>query len=476
MPACFVLTLVAQCVFANKVPAAERPTWQISTPLGSVAQPVKKETPPNILLMIVDDLGYGDLSCYGGQDIRTPNIDQLVASGLKWNRFYASSSVCSPTRASVLTGCYPEIVGVPGVIRTHADNSWGSLSQDAPLIPEMLAAKSYQSAIVGKWHLGLKPEDQPTRRGFDHFHGFLGDMMDDYYTHRRHGENYMRRQEQVIDPKGHATDLFTQWACDFLKERDRDRPFFMYLAYNAPHTPIQPPPDWVERVREREPRMDGRRAKLVALIEHLDAGIGEVMQTLRETGASNDTLIIFVSDNGGDLGPGANNGALRDGKQSMYEGGLRVPCAWVWPGQISPGSETEELASVIDIAPTLCDVAGVELPTHVDGISLRQVWEESGKQARLPDRDLFFHRREGGQRYGGMIIHAIRRGDWKLLKNSPFAPYELYQLADDPLETNNLADSHPDKVRELSAALRRQLQRGGAVPWQPKERRFLDQP
>ncbi|HUG20300.1 MAG TPA: sulfatase-like hydrolase/transferase, partial [Planctomycetaceae bacterium] len=172
---------------------------------------------PNILLILADDLGYGDLSCYGATDLKSPHVDALAKQGLKFTNFYANCPVCSPTRAALLTGRYQEMVGVPGVIRTHADNNWGYLAEDAVLLPELLAQAGYTSGIVGKWHLGLESPNTPIERGFDFFHGFLGDMMDDYYNHRRHGINYMYRNRTEIDPEGHATDLFSQWAVDYIK-------------------------------------------------------------------------------------------------------------------------------------------------------------------------------------------------------------------------------------------------------------------
>jgi len=210
---------------------------------------------PNILVILADDLGYGDLSSYGATDLQTPHIDRLMLAGTRLDQFYANCPVCSPTRASLLSGRYPELVGVPGVIRTHASNNWGYLSPRATLLPTLLKKANYHTAIIGKWHLGLQSPNTPNQRGFDYFHGFLGDMMDDYYNHRRHDINYMRRNSQEIDPQGHATDLFTDWACDYLRDRanndrpNKKKPFFLYLAYNAPHTPIQPPAAWLDKVK-----------------------------------------------------------------------------------------------------------------------------------------------------------------------------------------------------------------------------------
>ena len=206
---------------------------------------------PNVLLILADDHGYGDISAHNGPSIQTPNIDRIAANGVRFTKFYANSSVCSPSRASLMTGRYPDRAGVPGVIRTHPENSWGYFRQDAVTLPSVLKQKDYHTALIGKWHLGLEPENHPCKRGFDHFHGFLGDMMDDYYTHLRHDTNYMRRGSDTINPQGHATDLFTEWSVDFIRAQAQSSrsPFFLYLAYNAPHTPIQPPDDWVERIR-----------------------------------------------------------------------------------------------------------------------------------------------------------------------------------------------------------------------------------
>ena len=422
---------------------------------------------PNILVIIVDDLGYGDLSSYGGKDLRTPHVDKLVANGMRFDSFYANCPVCSPTRAALLCGRYQELVGVPGVVRTHAVNNWGYLAQDAVLLPQVLKPAGYHSAIIGKWHLGLEEENQPTRRGFDFFHGFLGDMMDDYYHHRRHGNHYMRRNEEPVHPKGHATDIFSQWAVDYLGERAGEKaPFFLYLSYNAPHTPIQPPADWFEKVKKREAGISPQRARLVALIEHMDHGIGMVMNKLEETGQAENTLVIFVSDNGGQANVGASNGALRGEKQEMYEGGLRVPACAVWPGRIDPGGRSNFVAATMDIFPTVAEAADAKITHAIDGRSFLPLL--LGEDQPAFDRDLFFSRREGNERYMGECIWAMRRGHWKLVKNTPMTPWELFDLEEDPGESTDLSRSNRRKFRELAAAMRAHIQRGGAIPWQKR--------
>ena len=295
---------------------------------------------------------------------------------------------------------------------------------------------------------------------------FLGDMMDDYWTHLRHGRNLMRRNQEVIDPQGHATDIFTGWACDYLEGRAKDGgPFFLYLAYNAPHDPIQPPTEWLEKVKQCEPGITEKRAKLVALIEHLDAGIGKVLDALDHTGLATNTLVIFSSDNGGVLANEANNGPWRGGKQHMYEGGIRVPGAARLPGRIQPGSRTDRITLTMDIFATACEALGAQPPADIDGVSF---WPTLlGQTVAESKRDLYFIRREGGTAYGGKTIEAFRRGDWKLLQDSPFAPLELYDLKSDPKETTDLAAKERQIFNQLSAGLRRQIQRGGQTPWQP---------
>ncbi len=425
---------------------------------------------PNIIVILADDLGRGEYSAFGTKDIRTPNIDRLCREGMTFENFYANSCVCSPTRAALLSGCHPDRVGVPGVIRDEEpDNSWGYLAPSAVLLPKRLQSAGYHSAIVGKWHLGLAAPNTPNARGFDEFHGFLGDMMDDYWTHLRHGQNFMRHNDEVITPEEHATDLFTEWSCRYLEERSKSpQPFFLYLAYNAPHDPIQPKPDWLEKVRQREPDLDPKRAKLVALIEHLDDGIGQVLDVLDKTGLAQNTLVIFTSDNGGVLANGANNGPWRSGKTHMYEGGLRVPCAARWAGHIAPGGHTSRIALSMDIFPTALEAAGLPVPAGLDGVSFLPTLR--GEAQPEAARDLYFVWLEGGMQHQGKAVDALRQGDWKLLQDDPFAPLELYNLKDDPQETTNLSAQEKSIFSKLSLELRRQIQRGGKFPWQSPEK------
>lgn len=424
---------------------------------------------PNFLVIFTDDHGYGDVSTYHASDVRTPNIDRIAAEGILFTAMRANATVCSPSRAALLTGRYPDRVGVPGVIRTHPENSWGYFDPNVPTIADELKKAGYHTAIVGKWHLGLESPNTPNERGFDFFHGFLGDMMDSYTTHLRHGRNYMRRNAQVIEPRGHATDLFTDWAVDYLRERARNRqqPFFLYLAYNAPHFPIEPPDEWLAKVKQRAPQLDEKRAKNVAFIEHLDDRIGQVLAALRESGLERNTLVVFTADNGGSLPHGQNNDPWRGGKQDHYDGGLRVPFMVRWPAQIKAGSRTDYAGLIFDLFPTFLELAGLKPSPDLDAVSLLPLLQ--GGTIRQP-RDLYFVRREGGPQYGGKSYEAIIRGDWKLMQNDPFSPLELYNLKTDPQEKNNLVAKNKKVFTELAAALRAHIQRGGAAPWQKPTR------
>ncbi|TVQ01606.1 MAG: N-acetylgalactosamine 6-sulfate sulfatase [Balneolaceae bacterium] len=437
------------------------------------AQNDAKDSRPNLLIILTDDQGYHDVSYYGTEDIRTPHIDSIIESGMRLDNFYTNSPVCSPTRAATMTGQYQDYVGVPGLIRTRQEDNWGFLDPEAALLPEVLKEHGYHTGLIGKWNLGLESPNTPNERGFDHFHGWLDDMVEDFWEHRRHGINYMRLNDQVLDTQGHhASDLFTDWSIDYIHERaQHDQPFFLFLSHLAPHFPVQPPEDWLQTVKEREPGISDTRANLVAFIEHMDDGIGQVIDALKETGAYENTVILFTSDNGGRLADEANNGPYRDGKQSLYEGGLRVPTGVSWPEKMEAGTDSDRILLTMDIFPTFLEAAGISYDGPLNGISFLPtlLGEDQGKYREEP---LFFTRREGGMRYGGLTIQAVRLGDWKMLQNTPFEPRELYNLETDPYEENNVAEDYPEKMQELNALMMKHLQKAGAVPWQrPEDRR-----
>lgn len=419
---------------------------------------------PNVVIILTDDHGYGDVSAYHDSDVRTPAIDSIARDGLLFTRMRANCTVCSPTRAALLTGLYADRVGVPGVIRTHREDSWGYFKPGVSTLGDELKKVGYHTAAIGKWHLGLQSPNTPNERGFDHFHGFLGDMMDSYISHLRHGQNYMRLDQQVIEPKGHATELFTDWAIEYLQHRSEDssQPFFLYLAYNAPHFPIEPPEEYLQRVKARAPELTEARAANVAFVEHLDANISRLLNAMKDLNLAENTLVVFTADNGGSLPHGQNNDPWRDGKQSHYDGGLRVPFMIRWPAVVAGGRTSNYAGLVFDVFPTVLELADSSR-RGLDAVSLVPILKGGEIQG---ERDLYFTRREGGVKYGGRSYEALIKGKWKLMQNDPYSPLELYDLENDPSEKNDLAQKEKKVVAELSAILRRHIQRGGEVPWQ----------
>ena len=276
----------------------------------------------------------------------------------------------------------------------------------------------------------------------------------------------MRRNHETIAPTGHATELFSDWAIDYVHERAAQpdpAPFFLYLAYNAPHFPIQPPEDWIARVKQRQPQLDDLRATNVAFVEHLDHHLGRVLAAVESAGIADNTLIVFSSDNGGSLPHGALNTPWRGGKQDHWEGGIRVPTCVVWPGQIPP-QRSDVPGMTMDLLPTLCAIAGIPVTHEISGQDLSSVWLENGSGDA--DRTMIWVRREGGNRYQGRAYYAIRQGPWKLTQSTPFEPMQLVNLVEDPLEQN----PRPAQgliAQELINQLRLHIQKAGRIPWQP---------
>jgi arylsulfatase A-like enzyme len=426
--------------------------------LSMVIMPCHAETlRPNILIIMADDLGYGDLSSYGAKDMRTPHLDKLISESMRFDEFHANSCVCSPTRAALLSGRYPELAGVPGVIRHYENGNWGYLDPNSTLLTNVFQKNGYHTSLIGKWHLGLTEENLPNSRGFDEFHGWLGDMMDDYWKHTRAGQNYMRLNGQKIQTTGHATDLFTEWAMASIERRAKEsRPWFQFLAYNAPHDPIQPPPEWLEKVKQREQGISDKRAALVALIEHMDHGIGKVLTALEKSGQDKNTIVVFTSDNGGALRFSANNGSLRDGKGHFYEGGIKVPTSVRWSGKI-PANKTDFRALTMDLLPTLADLCEVPVELKIEGRSFKQLLLTGSQPA--------FERPEHHMWLEKVTKQAMRLGDWKIIRSDSKSPAELYDLKNDPLEANDLASKEPQRVKQMTAALDAHLAASQSVPW-----------
>ena len=407
--------------------------------------------PPNIVLIVADDLGYGDLGCHGSKINRTPQIDALAAGGLRFTDFHSAGPMCSPTRAAMLTGLYQQRFGrmFDTAISGVRDREKG-LPLEAVTIAEVLREGGYATACFGKWHLGYQPPFLPTSQGFDEFVG-LGSGDGDYHTQvDRSGNEDWWRDNSIAMEKGYTTDLLTRHSLRFI-ERHRDRPFFLYLPHLAIHFPWQGPDDPPHRQKGQSyhddkwgviPDPANVAPHIKAMIEALDAGVGQVMAALKRWQLAENTLVIFTSDNGGYLTYGkdfrniSSNGSLRGQKTQLYEGGHRVPAIFHWPGRIGTGV-TDVTAHSVDLFPTLAKLAGLG-KMKTDGLDLAPLLFH-GKS--LPERRFFW--RAGGKR-------AVRSGDWKLCRERNQS--ELFNLVDDLGETLDLAKRHPDKVRELEAA------------------------
>lgn len=434
---------------------------QLSVPISSDGSGFGRHQKPNVLLITADNLGYGDLSIMGADDIQTPTIDELFSDGLIFTEFYANSTTSSPTQAALLSGRYPAQVGVPGTIRTDSKNSWGYFKCETTMAQHFRKA-GYLTALIGKWNLGFESPNLPNEQGFDLFMGFLGDEIDDYYTHQHEGVNYMRFNENEINPPGHATDLFSNWSANFIsREAESDKPFFLYLSYNVPGPLLQPDENHLREVRDRNPALSPGRVKHLALIEQMDNGIGRVIQALRETDQLKNTIIIFTSSSGGILESGASNGKLRGGKLDLFEGGIRVPTSIYWKKAIKKGSLSHQISMTMDLFPTLCSLVQIPINPFSDGNDLTTCILEN-----LPlqqERTLFWTCREGGD-HKGEACYAVRQGAYKLVQNRPNERFQLYNLTTDPHEVIPLVESS-EHYKRLHHAILRHIQENEKIPW-----------
>jgi arylsulfatase A-like enzyme len=393
---------------------------------------------PNILIIVSDDQGYAEMSCQGG-DIHTPNMDSIAKSGVRFTSGYVSCPVCSPTRAGLLTGRYQQRFGHefnPGP-PDRAEPHFG-LPVKEKTIADVLKSAGYATGMVGKWHLGLKPEFHPMRRGFDEFFGFLHGAHS-YVDARADSHNPIMRGTNAVDAEEYLTDAFTREAVAFI-DRHQKEPFFLYLTYNAVHTPLQSPQKYLDRVKNIQSE---KRRTYAAMLVALDDGVGAVLRKLREAGIDKETLLFFVSDNGGPTAQTTSrNDPLRGFKGQVWEGGIRVPFMVQWPDRIPAGKVYDQPVIALDILSTAVAAAGGKLPenTKTDGVNLLPYL--TGEKKSPPHESLFW-------RYGGQS--AMRRGDWKLVMIDDKPP-QLFDLAGDNGEQIDLAGEKPDVLKQLKAA------------------------
>tara|TARA_R110002096_G_scaffold27831_15_gene84657 strand:- start:2244 stop:3566 length:1323 start_codon:yes stop_codon:yes gene_type:complete len=401
---------------------------------------------PNILFILADDLGYGDLGCYGCPDIETPNLDRLAEDGVRFTDFYANGAVCSPTRAAFLTGRYQQRIGLSNAV-TYQEFGNG-LPEDGTTLADALQSAGYVTGLSGKWHLGYDLERRPTQQGFDHFFGLLGGNHH-YFEHMdRIGVPDLWQGNVEIEQKGYTTDLITKDALTFIDE-NHENPFFLYLSHAAPHFPWQGPGDEDEVVEPKKPSWQaGDRETYLAMVERMDQGIGEVLKKLDDLGLREQTLVVFSSDNGGHTW--SRNAPLRDFKGTPWEGGIRVPCIVRWPGVLPSGVTTSQAGITMDWTATFRRLAGIDLdPAGEDGINLLPIL--AGGEPVL-GRSLFWRRRKSERRKSVIEGRATRQGDWKLIE---FVDGEshLFNLAEDISEEEDLIEVHPERATKMGRLL-----------------------
>ncbi|NIJ45938.1 arylsulfatase A-like enzyme [Wenyingzhuangia heitensis] len=426
--------------------------------VATVATAQKK---PNVLIILSDDQGWGDVGFNGAKDIPTPNLNALAKDGIIFSQGYSSHPYCSPSRAGLLTGRYQQKFGHennPENEKQEEDTVIG-LPLDELMISELLQQNDYQTCAIGKWHLGNAKKFLPNQRGFDDWYGFSGGGFN--YWGRTTPENralgVMRDGKLVPENElTYLTDDFSNEAVNYIdKYTKNEKPFFMYLAYNAPHAPIQATKEYTDKVTHIE---DGERAAYAAMVVGMDAGIGKVIQKLKDTGEYENTLIIFYSDNGGH-GHGASSYPYRGHKGMLFEGGIREPFTITWPAKIKGNRVYKEPIIALDIFPTIMAAANIEAPPSkkIDGVDLTSILTKKNKT--LKERPMFWQ-------YSGGEGYAVRDENYKLIYSYYKKDTYLFDIEKDELEQNNIASEHPKVVAELTAKYKKWAKDNAQPLWE----------
>jgi arylsulfatase A-like enzyme len=397
---------------------------------------------PNIIYIMTDDMGYGDLSCYGRKDYTTPNLDKLASQGIKFINAYSAAPVCTPTRAAFMTGRFPARtqVGLMEPLATRSRDSSIGLTADIPSLATLVRNAGYETALIGKWHLGFRAANSPNRNGFDHFFGIHSGAAD-YISHKGDGKTHdLYENEKPVSVEGYFTDIIADKAIGFLKQSHK-KPFFLSINFTAPHWPWQGPADkaYPDTMRYTN---GGSPATYAAMMKSLDDAIGNIMSALDDMQLSKNTLVIFTNDNGGERF--SDMGGLTNSKMSVWEGGIRVPAFLRWPGKIEPGKTTSQVAITMDWTATILAAAGTkpqkEFP--LDGINLLPILTSEKQNI---ERELYwrvFQRKNQ---------KAVRYGDWKFIQDENGE--HLFNIANDQAEKNDLKDTNKAMAEKLKKML-----------------------
>jgi len=403
---------------------------------ASAQQTKSNETSkPNIVLFLADDLDYADLSKTGAKNFKTPNIDSIANNGVEFTNAYVSCPVCGPSRVGILTGRYQDRIGYVTNHGPKIPENFGLPSSEI-LIPEMLDSAGYTSGMFGKWHLGFKPDMVPTAQGFDYFFGHLHGAHD-YNPGVEKPGPILRNTTPVRTTKWLTTAVGDE-AAQFVRD-NKDNPYFLYVPFNAPHSPLQASE---ERLKQFEHIADRDDRLMAAMVTEMDDAVGNILKAIRETGDEENTLIVFFNDNGGARPnkPEAN-GPFRAGKMTVYEGGIRVPLFMQWKGKFNAGTKYEKPVIALDLAPTFLATAGTTTTAELEGVNLLPYIH--GEKSDSPHESLFWRFIDAPNQ------NAMRKGEWKIVMPAPGKSWELYNLAEDIGETRNLAAEMPDKVKAM---------------------------
>ncbi len=429
---------------------------------------------PNIVFILADDLGYGDISLFGQKHFETPNIDRIAKEGMRLTQHYSGSTVCAPSRSCLMTGLHTGHTPIRGNFEVRPEGQL-AMPAETVTVAELLREKGYTTGAFGKWGLGFPgSEGDPTNQGFDRFFGYnCQRIAHNYYPYHvwSNKERVMLTENEGTHEGVYAPELIQEKTIDFLEE-NKDGPFFLFVPHVIPHAELFAPERYVTRFRGKflpelnyEGTDDGpnyrdggygsqpeSHAAFVAMVTMLDDHVGQILDKLKALGIDDNTIVMFSSDNGPHKEGGADpeyfdsNGPLRGFKRDLYEGGIRVPLLARWPGKIKAGSRSRHVSAFWDFLPTVCEFAGVEAPSGLDGISFAPTLLQSGEQAKHPYLYWAFHEK------GGRV--AVRKGDWKLVKynvdEDPIAQWELYDISVDVGENKNVATRHPEIVKELA--------------------------